>query len=142
VIMHRGRVRFVGSIDELRDTRGRDTDLSIEVKADAEKLADVLVAAGATCKVESAVALTVSLPVDHTTDLVFRSARAHGLQIRGLGVRRETVEAAFLRVIGAEMEAPQLARGDGPETEAPRLARGDGPETEAPRLARGDGPGA
>jgi ABC-2 type transport system ATP-binding protein len=36
VIMHQGRVRFVGSIDELRDTRGRDADLAVEVKADAQ----------------------------------------------------------------------------------------------------------
>jgi ABC-2 type transport system ATP-binding protein len=100
VIMHHGRVRFVGSIDELRTSRGRDTDLAIEVKADAAKLADVLVAAGATCKVESPVTLTVTLPIDATTDLVFTRARDAGLQIRGLGVRRETVEAAFLRVIG------------------------------------------
>ena len=100
VIMHHGRVRFVGSIDELRDTRGRDADLFVEVKADAARLADVLAAAGATCNVESPVALTVTLPLDATTDLVFRRARDAGLQIRGLGVRRETVEAAFLRVIG------------------------------------------
>jgi len=32
---------------------------------------------------------------------VFRQAHGAGLQIRGLGVRRESVEAAFLRVIGA-----------------------------------------
>jgi ABC-2 type transport system ATP-binding protein len=100
VIMHQGRVRFVGSIDELRDTRGRDRELGVEVKADAERLADALAEAGATCKVESPVALTVTLPVDATTALVFRTAREHGLQVRALGVRRETVEAAFLRVIG------------------------------------------
>jgi ABC-2 type transport system ATP-binding protein len=100
VIMHHGRVRFVGTIDELRDTRGRDSELTIEVKADAARLADVLAAAGATCKVESPVALTVTLPADAGSDLVFRTARDAGLQIRGLGVRRETVEAAFIRIIG------------------------------------------
>ena len=102
VIMHRGRVRFVGSIDELRDTRGRDRELAVEVKADAARLAEVLGTAGATCKVESPVALTVTLPVEATPDLVFRRARDAGLQIRALGVRRETVEAAFLRVIGGD----------------------------------------
>jgi ABC-2 type transport system ATP-binding protein len=102
VIMHHGRVRFVGSIDELRSTRGRDRELAIEVKADAAKLADVLGQAGATCVVDSPVALTVTLPVDATTDLIFRRARDAGLQVRALGVRRETVEAAFLRVIGEQ----------------------------------------
>ena len=50
VIMHQGRVRFVGSIDELRGARGRDTELTVEVKADADKLADALAAKGATCR--------------------------------------------------------------------------------------------
>jgi ABC-2 type transport system ATP-binding protein len=100
VIMHQGRVRFVGTIDELRDTRGRDSELAIEVKADAARLAELLAAAGATCKTESPVALTVTLPADAGSDLVFRTARDAGLQIRGLGVRRETVEAAFIRIIG------------------------------------------
>ncbi len=103
VIMHQGRVRFVGSIDELRGARGRDTEILVEVKADAARLGEVLTAAGATCKVVSLVSLAVSLPSNATNELVFRHAREAGLQIRGLGVRRETVEAAFLRVIG---EAP------------------------------------
>ena len=103
VIMHQGRVRFVGSIDELRGARGRDTEILVEVKADAARLGEVLTEAGATCKVVSLMSLSVSLPENATNELVFRRAREAGLQIRGLGVRRETVEAAFLRVIG---EAP------------------------------------
>jgi ABC-2 type transport system ATP-binding protein len=100
VIMHHGKVRFVGSIDDLRSTRGRDREMAVEVKADAQKLADVLGAAGVTCTIDSPVALTVTLPVDATTQLIFQRAHEAGLQVRGLGVRRETVEAAFLRVIG------------------------------------------
>ncbi|MGH2900442.1 MAG: hypothetical protein ACRDMZ_17335, partial [Solirubrobacteraceae bacterium] len=38
--------------------------------------------------------------------LVFATARAAGLQIRTLGVRRESVEAAFLRVLGGEPPPP------------------------------------
>jgi ABC-2 type transport system ATP-binding protein len=102
VIMHRGRVRFVGSIDELRGARGRDSELAVEVKADAQRLADALAAAGATCKVTSPVALAVDLPPSATTELVFRCARDAALQIRGLEVRRDSVEAAFLRVIGED----------------------------------------
>ena len=108
VIMHQGRIRFVGSIDELRGARGRDTEILVEVKADAAKLAEVMTAAGATCQVMSPVSIAVSLPESATNELVFRHARAAGLQIRGLGVRRETVEAAFLRVIG-EVPAPDGA---------------------------------
>jgi ABC-2 type transport system ATP-binding protein len=100
LIMHQGRVRFVGSIDELRGARGRDSELTVEVKADAQKLADALAAAGATCKVTSPVQLSVDLPASATTELVFRTAKTAGLQIRGIEVRRESVETAFLRVIG------------------------------------------
>src|SRR5262249_19537915 len=62
VIMHRGRVRFVGTIDELRGARGRDSELFVQVKADAARLADALAAAGAACRVTSATALEVDLP--------------------------------------------------------------------------------
>ncbi|HEX2687326.1 MAG TPA: ABC transporter ATP-binding protein [Kofleriaceae bacterium] len=100
VIMHRGQVKFVGTIDELRGARGRDSELTIEVKADAAKLGEALAAAGAACRVTSPIALQVDLPASATAQLVFRTAHAAGLQIRALGVRRESVEAAFLRVIG------------------------------------------
>ncbi|HET9622662.1 MAG TPA: ABC transporter ATP-binding protein [Kofleriaceae bacterium] len=100
VIMHHGQVRFVGTIDELRSERGRDAELVVEVKADAARLADALGAVGAACQLYSPVGLYVSLPADATTRLIFHTAAASGLQVRTLAVRRESVEAAFLRVIG------------------------------------------
>ena len=100
VIMHTGHVRFVGSIDELRGVRGREAEITVEVKADAAGLAGALTDAGATCQVVSPVSLSVDLPVDATSELVFQRARAMGVQVRGIEVRRESVEAAFLRVIG------------------------------------------
>jgi ABC-2 type transport system ATP-binding protein len=113
VIMHRGQLRFAGTIDELRGARGRDSELVVEVKADAPRLGEALGAAGATCRVTSPVALEVDLPAQATTQLVFHVARAAGLQIRALGVRRDSVEAAFLRVIGdpASVPASGISRG-------------------------------
>jgi ABC-2 type transport system ATP-binding protein len=105
VIMHQGRIRFVGSIDELRGARGRDTELTIEVKTDPEKLAAALTSDGATCTVTSPVALSVDLPATATSELVFRRAKEMGLQIRGIEVRRESVENAFLRVLGDAKQA-------------------------------------
>ncbi len=105
VIMHHGRIRFVGSIDELRGARGRDSELAVEVKAEAQKLADALESAGARCKVTSPIALEVDLPSDATSQLVFAKAHETALQVRQLEVRRESVEAAFLRVIGEEPAA-------------------------------------
>ncbi|TMQ05655.1 MAG: ABC transporter ATP-binding protein [Deltaproteobacteria bacterium] len=100
VIMHHGGMRFSGTIDELHGARGRDSELFVAVKADAARLADALTAAGATCRVTSPLALEVDLPASATTRLVFATAHAAGLQVRELGVRRESLEAAFLRVLG------------------------------------------
>jgi ABC-2 type transport system ATP-binding protein len=100
VIMHRGEVRFSGTIDELRGARGRDSELVVDVKAESAALAAALTAAGATCEVRSPVQLRVELPPNATSRLIFERARDVNVQIRGLGVRRETIEAAFLRVIG------------------------------------------
>jgi ABC-2 type transport system ATP-binding protein len=108
VIMHHGRVRFVGTIDDLRGARGRDSELAVEVKAEAGRLAEALAPHGVTSEVVSPVALHITLPLEATTSLVFRAARDAGLQIRGIAVRRETVEAAFLRVIGES--APEEIR--------------------------------
>ncbi|MEP6865109.1 MAG: ABC transporter ATP-binding protein [Deltaproteobacteria bacterium] len=104
VIMHQGTVKFVGTIDELRGARGDDTALTVEVKADADKLAAALTESGATCTVNSPIQLAVDLPAHATTELVFRRARDAAIQIRGIEVRRESVEAAFLRVVGADKD--------------------------------------
>jgi len=108
LIMHHGRVRFVGTIDELRGVRTGDSLLSVEVKADAAKLAGALTEAGATCEVVSPVSLVVDLPPHATSLLVFQRAHEAGLQVRQLGLMRQSVEAAFLRVIGdAPSEKPE-----------------------------------
>jgi hypothetical protein len=67
--------------------------------------------------VTSAIALEVDLPPSATPQLVFHTARAAGLQIRELGVRRESVEAAFLRVLG-EAPSPPLGVPQSPLTRA------------------------
>ena len=112
VIMNRGQVRFVGSIGELRETRGRDGEYSVEVKARAADFASALTAVGATCEVTSPVALTVALPRGSGTELVFRTAAGGGWQVRQLEVRKESLEAAFLRVVGAD---PEVAASNRPE---------------------------
>ncbi len=106
VIMHRGAVKFTGTIEELRADRSTaksaGDQLVIEVKAEAARFAEVLAAVGATCKPTSPIALEVDLPEGATSQLVFRAARDAGIQVRGLTPRRETIEAAFLRVIGPQ----------------------------------------
>ncbi len=107
VIMHRGSVRFTGTISELRaDANANGRELVIEVKADAERFAEALRGAGATCKPTSPVALDVDLPEGASTALVFRTARDAAVQVRGLAARRESIETAFLRVIGNDEQEP------------------------------------
>ena len=55
---------------------------------------------------QSDTALAVDLPADATARLVFAIARDVAVQVRGLEVRRDSVEAAFLRVIGDEGAHP------------------------------------
>ena len=113
VIMHQGKIRFVGTIEELRGARGIDSNITVEVKAESAKMAEALGAAGATCKVKSPVAIEVDLPPSTTSELVFRTAKQAGLQVRGIEVRRESVEAAFLRVIGEESPKPEASAPPG-----------------------------
>jgi ABC-2 type transport system ATP-binding protein len=101
VIMHQGTLRFVGGLDELRGHAPRESELVVEVKENAAALAEGLTAAGATCKVSSPFVASVDLPDGATTELVFRIAVDRKLQIRQVLVRKETVEAAFLRVVAA-----------------------------------------
>ena len=102
LIMHHGRIRFAGTVEELRRGTGAGTELAIAVDASADRLAAALDAAGATCRVRSPRELVAALPAGATTALVFDAALQAGVQVRGLDDARDTVEAAFLRVIGAE----------------------------------------
>ena len=86
VIMHQGRVRFVGSIDELRGARGRDrASSSSRSRPTPAKLGD-----GADRRrrdVRSSISPVRSRSTCRrraTTELVFRRARDAGLQVRGI----------------------------------------------------------
>ena len=55
----------------------------------------------------------MELPADATTDLLFDKAHETAIQIRGLVVARDSVEAAFLRVIGNDRDGvTRLTRTD------------------------------
>jgi ABC-2 type transport system ATP-binding protein len=108
VVLHRGALSFIGTLDELRGVDVRRYD--VRVKDGADRLAASLQAAG--CEVEPGAeealgagdglggALVVRLPDGGDTDLVFDAAVAAGVQVRHLAPRRATLEAAFLRTVG------------------------------------------
>jgi ABC-2 type transport system ATP-binding protein len=102
IIMQQGRLRFSGTMAALRGEGRGDRVVDVEVKADMAALADRLAAAG--CEVERAppVGMTVTLPADQDARMIFREARAAGAQVRHVATQTMSLEAAFLRELGAE----------------------------------------
>lgn len=100
LILDSGRVRFSGSIEALRGAGMSERVFDVEVKRDPADFAAHLVEVG--CEVESAPPrrLVVTIPEGADSTLIFRQAADVGAQIRHLEVRRQTMEEAFLRVLG------------------------------------------
>jgi len=101
LIMHQGQMRFAGRIEELRASGVTGRDFVVEVKADAAALAEALGKRGAEAKVKSPMVLSVALAEGMNPRDVFAVARAAGVQVRGLEAERESMEQAFLRVVGS-----------------------------------------
>jgi ABC-2 type transport system ATP-binding protein len=110
VIMHQGTIRFSGKIEELRATGATGRGYVVEVKEHADQLAAALDKRGATAKQKSPVALMVELAAGMTPRDVLGVAREAGLQVRGIEVEQESMEQAFLRVIGAEPPVKEVSR--------------------------------
>ena len=109
VIMHKGSMRFNGSIEELRrgpvDTAAA-TVFDVEVKLGPEETAFVAALERGGCTVERrGRKLVVTLPHGEEAALLFREARAAGAQIRHLEPNQASLEEAFLRVVDSEEAA-------------------------------------
>lgn len=98
-IMHKGQQRFSGTIESLRATHGREGTFAVEVKENAAAMAAALSEAGAAATVTSPITVLTTLPAGTSTQLLFACAVARGLQVRQIEVPRESLEAAFLRMI-------------------------------------------
>jgi ABC-2 type transport system ATP-binding protein len=105
LIMHKGQVRFTGTIDELRATSGSGRDVVIEVRDQADELAAALRSRGAEVQETTKLAMIVSLPGDLDSRGVLELARKAGIQLRTIEPHRASMEQAFLRVVG-EAAAP------------------------------------
>lgn len=105
VIMHRGNIRFSGTIEDLRQGgKGADErNFEIEVKHKLEELAAELRNGG--CEVETTppLKMTARVPEGENATYILRTARTVGSQVRHLDLQRESLEQAFMRVVGAEM---------------------------------------
>ena len=105
LILDRGKLRFCGTVAELRGL-GTRTGMLISVDGQADRLAALLAAAGARCAVRGDIELVVHLPPHTTSELVFTKAHEVGVQIRGVAPDLESVEAAFFQIITASRGAP------------------------------------
>lgn len=104
VIMHQGSVRYTGTIEELKQSRSAGSAYQVAVRQDAERLAGALVASGAQAMVQTPTSLVTILGQGLVVRDVFGVARGCGIQVRGVELERESMEQAFLRVIGAQDE--------------------------------------
>ena len=101
VIMHQGQLRFAGRIEELRASGAAGREYLVEVKADAPALVAALSRIGAAAELRGPTTLRVSLGDGMRPRDVVAAARERGVQVRGIEVERESMEQAFLRVIGS-----------------------------------------
>ncbi len=98
MVMHEGRLKFFGSVDEMRggDARGWE----VRTKDSPDKLAARLRELGASVELVDG-GLAVKLPESLDTAAIFQAARDAGVQVRHLARLRATLEAAFLRTVRA-----------------------------------------
>jgi ABC-2 type transport system ATP-binding protein len=108
VIMHKGTLRFYGTIEELRrgpgGGTGTTTVMDVEVKLGPEEASFVAALERAGCAVERRPPrkLVVTLPAGEDSAMLFREARGAGAQIRHLEPNQASLEEAFLRVVDAD----------------------------------------
>ena len=99
--------REVGALRSAREAACVEVTFALAGELRAGRTArEALEAAGATVTRMTAVQLHVDLPASARNRIVFECAREVGVQVRALEVRRESLEAAFLRVIGEPEPVP------------------------------------
>ncbi|HTE49816.1 MAG TPA: ABC transporter ATP-binding protein [Kofleriaceae bacterium] len=104
VIMHRGNIRFHGTIEDLRrggpvaDARAHVYD--VEIKSGEDEFAAVLARAGCEVERKPPRRLVVRLPEGTDSTLLFQQASAIDAQIRHLEPNQDSLEEAFMRVVG------------------------------------------
>jgi ABC-2 type transport system ATP-binding protein len=96
LVLSRGRLLAQGRIQELK--QAHKGLYEVRVKADTERFAGRLAAAGCTTEPSDDL-LLVQLPPDRTTALFWETAAASGAQIRWLRQRRSSLEEVFLKAV-------------------------------------------
>jgi ABC-2 type transport system ATP-binding protein len=107
MIMQQGRLRFSGTIEELRHsgTGANESVVEIEMRDPPESFAEHLETRGCKVAFKPPHGLIVTIPEGEDSSYLLREAQASGAQLRHLQVQLETLEEAFMRVVGASLEA-------------------------------------
>ncbi len=101
VIMHQGQLRFSGTIEKLRATGGVEgKDFYVEVRDGGGWLGEELVKRGAAVRFHDAEKMNVVLAEKMKPREILLAAKERGVQVRHIELTRESMEHAFLRVIG------------------------------------------
>lgn len=108
IIMQKGQLRFSGTIEELRHggEGANESIVEIQVRDASESFAAHLEKEGCLVEEKPPHALIVTMPEGEDSSFLLREAAECGVQLRQLQVQLETLEEAFMRVVGAEMAPP------------------------------------
>ena len=100
VVMDKGRIAAAGSIDELKQPRGRVYELRVKTPGDLEVFFDRLRAAGLECHATDDDVVRVFVPGDGGAHQIFSLAAAAGVQVRHLRPSVSTLEDVFAQAVG------------------------------------------
>ncbi len=105
VIMQQGTMKFSGTIEALRESGegANEQVVEIELRDPTDAFAAHLRNEGCEVEDKEGLRLIVTMPDGQNTSFLLRQAAAVGAQLRHLKVRQETLEEAFLRVVGTEL---------------------------------------
>ena len=104
LILASGEVRFSGTIEELRGAAASDQRFEVEVVRHLDVFSAGLSERGFAVEDAPPRRIVVTVPEDLDSRAVFALAKKCDAQIRHFEVHRESMEQAFLRVIGAERD--------------------------------------
>jgi ABC-2 type transport system ATP-binding protein len=103
VMIDNGRIVFQGGVEKLIAAQHSDIVATPEHPSDTQALVDLCIAAGKQARIEGA-EVHVQAPQEWAPDLN-RQAMAAGITLRGLAVRRASLEEAFFAITDGEAQA-------------------------------------
>ncbi len=99
VMIKKGRLVVSGKIEDLKRVEQAVVEVRWKGNGSGERFVQALAGEGCRCEQGRNDLLRVTLPADKSTEVLFRAARASGVQIRHLVRKRDSLEDVFLSAI-------------------------------------------